>query len=223
MSYEIHSCSEKNFDGVFKINVESNLFATAQFITSPMTIERTVKNKKKLFLVAECLETNETVGYIIGKMKTTGVFYNELLGVKKEHRRKGIGGGLIIALLKLLNIEEINGLKNNFSAWKWFADVPTYNYEALQMYKSMSFTTEGIMKKHTRAKTDIHIMSFFLDEKKIPEYGKHVSHPANILDKTIKQYLQNKLKIINQDKTKNKKTKKPTMLDKHLIRGHHNV
>jgi len=42
----------------------------------------------------------------------------------------------------------------------------------------MRFTTEGILKRHTRAKTDIHIMSFFLDERKIPKYGAHVSNPA---------------------------------------------
>lgn len=202
MAYEIHSCLEKNFKGVFEINKESHLFATAQFITSPMTIERTVKNKKKLFLVAECLDTHETVGYIIGKMKTKGVFYNELLGVKKEHRRRGVGGGLIIALLKLINMKEIKGLENNFWSWKWFADVPTYNFEALQMYKIMNFTTEGIMKRHTRAKTDIHILSFFLDERKIPKYGIHVSNPAKIIDKSIKQYLENKLKGIIPTKKK---------------------
>ena len=212
MIYEIRQCyiDENDFKGIFDINKESNLFATAQFMTSPMSIEKTVKNKKKLLLIAKELKTNDTVGYILGKIKTNGVFFNELLGVKKEYRRKGIGGGLIIALLKLLNQKEINNIKNNFYAWKWFAEVPAYNYEALQMYKSLKFPVEGILRKHTRAKTDIYMLAFFLDEKEIPKYGEHVSNPAKITDKSIFNYLTEKLsdKLITNNITEllNKKT-----------------
>lgn len=192
MSYEIRECTEKDYEDIFYINRESKLFATAQFMTSPISIHKTIKNSKKLFLVASDKETDETVGYILGKMRTKGVFFNELLGVKKPHRRKGIGGGLIISLLKLINKRNINSIPNKFYAWKWFAEVPTYNYEALQMYNVLKFQVEGILKRHTSAKTDIYMIAFLLDESNIPEHGKHVNYPAKIEDKTIFTYLNKK-------------------------------
>jgi len=216
MEYRIHNCTKKDFNGVWKINKESNLFATAQFMTSPMTIEKTMKSKKKLFLVAECLDTNETVGYILGKMRTKGVFFNELLGVTKEHRRRGVGGGLIIALLKLININKINKIENKFWGWKWFAEVPAYNYDALQMYKSLNFPVEGILKRHTKAKTDIYMVSFFLDEREIPKYGEHVSNPAKIIDDTIEQYLE--IKLNGNIKKKNKINSNSTSNIKHWLK-----
>jgi len=192
MNITIKGCESEDVEGVFKINKESNLFATAQFMTSPMSIEKTMKSLKNLMLVAK--DGNDTVGYILGKMKTRGVFYNELLGVTKDHRRHGIGGALIISLLNLIGKEKIGGIPNKFWGWKWSADVPAYNFEALQMYKAMEFTVEGCMKRHTSAKTDIYIISFFLDERKIPAYGAHLkeSVPAVIESHGIFHYLRTK-------------------------------
>jgi ribosomal protein S18 acetylase RimI-like enzyme len=199
MNIKIKGCESEDVDGVFKINIESNLFATAQFMTSPKTIEKTMRSAKNLMLVAK--DGDDTVGYILGKMKTRGVFYNELLGVTKDHRRHGIGGALIISFLKMINEKKSNAQPNKFWGWKWSADVPAYNFDALQMYKAMEFTVEGCMKRHTSAKTDIYIISFFLDERKIPEYGVHLkeSEPAKIDDSGIMDYLKRKNPTIEKE------------------------
>lgn len=164
------------------MNKQSNLFATAQFLTSPKAIKNTL-HSQKIFLVAEV--NNKTVGFILGKMRTRGVCFNLLLAVDKPFRRRGIGGGLIIAMLKLLSLKQVDGLPNPYYSWKWYAEVPAYNFEALQMYKALNFPVEGILRKHTSAKTDIYILAFYLDERQIPEYGKHVHNPIDIDDSLL--------------------------------------
>lgn len=198
MEYRIRFCRSEDHSEILRMNKQSNLFATAQFLTGPTSITKTMESRRHLFLVAEKPDEflNDTtftpdnmsgirpeslcVGYILAKMQAPGVCFNLLLTVEKEHRRRGIGGALIIALLKLLSVKD-----TPWTSHVWTADIPSYNVEALKMYEALHFDVEGRKRKATRAKTDLYWMAFHLDERSIPEYGKHVHNPAVILDDTL--------------------------------------
>jgi hypothetical protein len=194
MTYEIRGAVERDKEGIFYINTESDLFATAKYLTGPHSIDRTLKSCNYLLIVAEHLESHKCVGYVLGKMKTKGICLNLLHGVNENHRRRGLGIGVLVALMKLCRIKEIDGLRNKFYSWKLSMEVPDYNKSALKMYKDANFQFEGLLKRHTRAKTDMHIVSFFMDEQEIPEYGDNVENPAEIVDDSLESYLKSKLR-----------------------------
>lgn len=188
-SYEIRACTRRDIDGIFEINKQSNIFATAQFITSPMSIERTMKGKRYLILVVEDLQTGQTVGYTTIKKRTRGVIFSELVGVNKSHHKKGLGKSILIATLNLANIEKVGSLENKWHGWKVYSEVPGNNVASQAMYLSAGFKREGILRIHTAARNDLHIFGFYLEEVDIPEYTTKVE----IVTDSLKDYLGRKL------------------------------
>lgn len=202
MKYLIRWCKDLDKLAIQKISKIHNVFVPAKFIVSDSSFKNTLYSKK-IFLVAQS-EKGQTVGYILSKMKTRGVCFNMLLAVDAEHRLRGIGGALIIAMLKIMNQKQFDGLDNPFFAYKWFAEVPAYNVEALQMYTALSFDVEGVLRRHTSAQTDIFMLGYFIDEKGIPEYGAHLTKhdPAEIDDCSVLNDAVNHIKKMERLKTK---------------------
>lgn len=144
---------------------------------------RAIIKSKKIILVAAD-DNDVPVGFIVGKFVTKGCFYNQDLGVLHEHRLKGVGGGLIICLLRLLKSMDVH---------KWFGMFPSYNQEVRELYKVLKFPIEGVLRKHTRAKTDMTLVAFYLDEMQIPNYWYGSNPEASVMDD--KQALADKYDI----------------------------
>lgn len=160
MDLKIRWATPKDFQQVFGLNKPSTIFTMARFMTSPISIEKTL-HSKYIFLVAEM--DGKCVGYSLSKLKTKGVCWNVLVSVDPSKRRMGIGKTLVVSTLKLLEKDSM------YKSWKCYAEVDGTNYESLGMYKSLGFETDGVLRKHTSGKKDIHIVSFYLDEQKPPE------------------------------------------------------
>lgn len=132
---------------------------------------RSIIKSKKIILVAEA-PNFQLVGFIIAKVITKGVCYNLEFGVKPEYRRMGIGGGLLITLLKIIHL---------YGFHKWFAMFPSYNHEVAELYQTFKFPIEGVLREHTRAKTDMTIVAFYLDKMEIPKFWCETNHDAVII------------------------------------------
>jgi len=142
---------------------------------------KAIVKSKKMILVAVS-EERKVVGFIIGGMITKGVFYNRELAVLPQHRLRGVGGGLLITLLKYLKEFRIELKENPYFSHKWFAEVPLQNYEAVELYKALHFPIEGVLRKHTRNKQDMGIVAFYLDEMPIPKFWFETNPDAAVID-----------------------------------------
>lgn len=146
---------------------------------------RKVIKSKKMLLVAEL--DGKLIGFTESSMKTPGVCNNRQLFVDGPYRRHGIGGALVIANLKLVNEKEFQGVDNYYYSHKWYGEVPHYNTEARAMYKALKFPLEGVLRKHTKGKSDLWIFGFYPDEIEIPKYGSHLTthEPWSIDDSSL--------------------------------------
>jgi len=158
---------------------------------------------KKILLVAEV--DGRIVGLNQADIKTPGVCNDRHLFVDEPYRRRGIGGGLVLALINLLSRKEIDDQPNFYYSHKWYAEVPHYNFEAQEMYKALGFPLEGVLRMHTRGRADLWIFAFYIGEMEIPPYGSHLTHhkPIEIDDSDVYDwYVRNQIKKFRKGEEK---------------------
>lgn len=131
-------------------------------------VKKIIKSVTGLLLIAT--QNGRSVGFNVGKIKTPGVCLDAHLFVYPDHRLRGVGGGLVISLLKALKKWKYQGQEFH----KLYGQPPHYN-PSVELYRAMKFPLEGIQRKHTRAKTDIWGFAFYLDEQEIPKHGAHLT------------------------------------------------
>ncbi len=121
-------------------------------IRKPESLERfkqRLESKDGIFLLAE--ENNEIVGVAWG-LEYAGVCNLNFMGVKKEHRRKGVGANLLNRF-----VEE--GKKRK--AHKVSLHTAPSLLHAIKLYIKNGFIPEGFLRRHTRG-LDMIVYSKFL-------------------------------------------------------------
>jgi len=113
-------------------------------------LKQGIESKDGILLIAE--ENNEIVGLARGR-EAAGVCGLGFLGVKKEHRHKGIGTSLLKKLIELA--KERNAHK------VWLLTSPRL-LPAVKLYISNGFVPEGMLRKHSHG-LDMIIYSKFLE------------------------------------------------------------
>ena len=121
-------------------------------IRKPESLERfkqRLESKDGIFLLAE--ETNEIVGVASGR-EYAGVCNLNFIGVKKEHRRKGVGSSLLDRFIEVAKERKAHKV--------WLYTSPSL-LPAIKLYIKNGFIPEGFLRKHTRG-LDLIIYSKFL-------------------------------------------------------------
>jgi len=95
-------------------------------------------NKEVIILIAE--EGEKAIGLVAGRVREDGVGWIGFLGVKKEHRSKGVGSNLLDRFL-----EEAKK-KNAHKVWLFTA--PGLHL-AIRLYVKAGFVPEGYMRRHS--------------------------------------------------------------------------
>jgi ribosomal protein S18 acetylase RimI-like enzyme len=113
-------------------------------------LKQGIESKDGILLIAE--ENNEIVGLARGR-EAAGVCGLGFLGVKKEHRHKGIGVSLLNKLTEVA--KERNAHKI------WLLTSPRL-LPAVKLYISGGFVPEGMLRKHSHG-LDMIIYSKFLE------------------------------------------------------------
>lgn len=109
-----------------------------------------IKSRDGIFLVAE--EDNEIVGVALGQ-ESGGVCTIGFLGAKKEHRRKGVGTGLLDRFVKEAKKRKAHKVSLRTS--------PNL-LPAVKLYINNGFIPEGFLRKHIRG-LDVIVYSKFLE------------------------------------------------------------
>jgi len=172
--YKIKWARESDVDEICKIAKDyQQAFSNWQF--QPNEIIKIIRHKRKLMLKAEL--DGEIVGFNVAEVRPA-ICYDAHLFVCEPHRFRGVGGALVLSLLRFLKQWKVQG----YEFHKWYAEVPHYN-DSVYLYQAMNFPLDGIWRKHTRAKTDLWLFSFYLDEMEIPAYGsylkRHTPYPID--------------------------------------------
>ena len=109
-----------------------------------------IKSRDGIFLVAE--EDNEIVGVALGQ-ESGGVCTIGFLGAKKEHRRKGVGTGLLDRFVKEAKKRKAHKVSLRTS--------PNL-LPAVKLYVNNGFIPEGFLRKHIHG-LDVIVYSKFLE------------------------------------------------------------
>jgi ribosomal protein S18 acetylase RimI-like enzyme len=113
-------------------------------------LKQGIEGKDEILLVAE--ENNEIVGLARGR-EAAGVCGLGFLGVKKEHRCKGVGAGLLSKLAEVARERNAHKI--------WLLTSPRL-LPAVRLYISNGFVPEGMLRKHSHG-LDMIIYSKFLE------------------------------------------------------------
>ena len=100
--------------------------------------KRFLEDKEVILLIA--LENDEIIGLAIGRVKEDGVGHLGFLGVRPEHRRKGVGSTLLQEYLK--EAKKRNAHK------VWLFTAPSLQL-AIRLYVKTGFIPEGYMRRHS--------------------------------------------------------------------------
>jgi len=111
-----------------------------------------LQNKEVIYLLAE--EDKEILGVATGRVREDGVGMLGFLGVKKKHRKEGVGSNLLKKFL------EESKRRNAHKAWLFTS--PNL-HSAIRLYVKTGFVPEGYMRRHSHG-LDLIIYSKFLDE-----------------------------------------------------------
>lgn len=184
-TYTLRWPTEDDVSGIYQVFLEG-----ANGLGGPVPSKSIVRFITALRYLTVVLEAPDKmiVGAFVNRFPTLGVCFSMLLAVKKSCRGMGFGGGLITGVLHLLKESTLpirtrasERVANPYKAHKWFAVYPAYNKDVDVLYKMMKFPAEGILKAHTRAKTDLHIRAFYLEEMPLPRFY-HEFSDAPIID-----------------------------------------
>lgn len=113
-------------------------------------LKQGIESKDGILLIAE--ENSEIVGLARGR-ETAGVCGLGFLGVKKEHRCRGVGASLLNKLI------EVARERNDHKVW--LLTSPRL-LPAVRLYISIGFVPEGMLRKHSHG-LDMIIYSKFLE------------------------------------------------------------
>ena len=125
------------------------------FIQGPEYLQRRqqlLQNKEAICLLAE--EDKDVVGLAIGMAREDDVGMLNFLGVKKEHRKTGIGLNLLRSFLEEAKKKKAHKV--------WLFTSPSLR-PAIRLYVNEGFVPEGYMRRHSHGQ-DLIIYSKFLDE-----------------------------------------------------------
>ncbi|MDH5782395.1 MAG: GNAT family N-acetyltransferase [Candidatus Bathyarchaeota archaeon] len=109
-----------------------------------------IESKDGIFLLAE--EKNKIIGVALGR-EYGGVCNLGFLGIKKEHRRKGVGTNLLSRFVKEAKKRKAHKVSLHTS--------PSL-LPAIKLYIKNGFVPEGFLRKHTRG-LDMIVYSKFLE------------------------------------------------------------
>jgi len=116
------------------VNHEAELSRSSEFVEQ---MREALDNPDVIILIAEA--GNEVVGVAYGRYHQGGSAHLGFIGVKPEHRRRGIGTALLRAFL-----EEA---KKRGAKKVWLHTHPNLK-EAIRMYVREGFVPEGYLRKH---------------------------------------------------------------------------
>jgi len=116
--------------------------------------QQQLQNKEVIYLLAE--EDQQIIGLATGRVREDGVGILGFLGVRKEHRKTGVGSALLKTFL-----EEAKKRK----AHKVWLFTSTSLHPAIRLYVEEGFVPEGYMRRHSYG-LDLIIYSKFLEEQR---------------------------------------------------------
>jgi len=99
---------------------------------------RFLEDKEVIILIA--LENDKIIGLASGRIREDGVGHLGFLGVRPEHRRKGVGSNLLKEYLK--EAKKRNAHK------VWLFTAPSL-HSAIKLYVKAGFVPEGYMRRHS--------------------------------------------------------------------------
>ena len=99
-------------------------------------ISHELEQSKSLYIV--CESDSKVTGYLNASVVLDEAQLNRI-AVSKEYRQKGIGTKLISYLIDYLKTQSCTGV---------FLEVRNNNKNAIKLYKSFGFVTDGIRKKY---------------------------------------------------------------------------
>jgi ribosomal protein S18 acetylase RimI-like enzyme len=137
---ELLKCYEDIWKSLREWLPESFVDPELERIRTPEGIDmfkRGIESKDEILLIAE--ENKEVAGLARGR-EVAGVCDLRFLGVKKEHRDKGIGTSLLKKLIEVA--KERNAHK------VWLLTSPRL-LPAVKLYISNGFVPEGMLRKHS--------------------------------------------------------------------------
>jgi len=100
--------------------------------------KRFLENKEVIFLIA--LENDKIIGLASGRVREDGVGTLGFLGVRPEHRRKGVGSSLLQ--------EHLKEAKKRNAHKVWLFTAPSL-HSAIKLYVKTGFVPEGYMRRHS--------------------------------------------------------------------------
>jgi len=134
------SCEIQIWESLREYLPESFVNPNIEMLRRPETFDnfkRFMENKEVIFLIA--LKDDEIIGLASGRVGEGGVGHLGFLGVRPEHRRKGVGSSLLQKYLK--EAKKRNAHK------VWLFTAPSL-HSAINLYVKTGFVPEGYMRRH---------------------------------------------------------------------------
>jgi len=135
------SCEIQIWENLREFLPDSFVNPNIEMLQRPETLEnykRFLENKEVLILIT--LENDKIIGLASGRVQENGVGHLGFLGVRPEHRRKGVGSSLLQEYLK--EAEKRNAHK------VWLFTAPSL-HSAIKLYVKAGFVPEGFMRRHS--------------------------------------------------------------------------
>jgi GNAT superfamily N-acetyltransferase len=115
--------------------------------------QQQLQNKEVICLLAE--EDEQTIGLATGRVREDGVGMLGFLGVRKEHRKTGLGSAILKTFLEEATKRKAHKV--------WLFTSPAL-HPAIRLYVEEGFVPEGYMRRHSFG-LDLIIYSKFLEEQ----------------------------------------------------------
>jgi len=112
--------------------------------------KQALPSKEVIFLIAE--EGEEIIGLISGRAREDGVGFIGFLGVRKEHRKGGVGSKLLERFLEEAKKRNAHKI--------WLFTSPSL-HSAIMLYVKAGFVPEGYMRRHSYGLDLIFYSKFF--------------------------------------------------------------
>jgi len=137
----ILSCEMRIWESLREFLPDSFVNPNIEFLRRSETFgnyKRFLEDKEVVFLIA--LENDEIIGLATGRVREDGVGHLGFLGVRSEHRGKGVGSNLLQEYLKEAK------KRNAHKVWLFTAPIL---HSAIKLYVKTGFVPEGYMRRHS--------------------------------------------------------------------------
>lgn len=151
----LQECETQIWESLREWLPDSFVNPNIDFIQRPeymLNWQQMLQNTEVIYLLAE--EDKEILGIATGRVREDGVGMLGFLGVKKKHRKEGLGSNLLKKFL------EESKKRNAHKVWLFTS--PNL-HSAIRLYVKTGFVPEGYMRRHSHG-LDLIIYSKFLDE-----------------------------------------------------------